>query len=67
MRPGWRDPWPWTAGVLLAGALFVFGMWAFTTMAVRDHRGRQRCERLGGQTWDSGRHCVVGGEVVSTR
>lgn len=34
----------------------------------RDHQAVQRCEALGGETWDSGEHCVLGNpEVVSTR
>lgn len=48
---------------------FVIVMLAlFTLVGVKDHRSVQRCESMGGQTWDSGMHCVLGNpEVVSTR
>jgi hypothetical protein len=31
---------------------------------VRDMKAVHRCERLGGQTWDAGVHCVLPGATV---
>ena len=33
----------------------------------RDAEATERCLQIGGQTWDEGHHCVIGGKVVSTR
>lgn len=46
---------------------FVFFMGAMVFMGIRDHKAEVRCHNLGGQTWDSGTHCTIGGRVVNTR
>jgi hypothetical protein len=49
-------------GALAAAvALFAAAMGFFTW---RDHRAVDRCEALGGVTWDSGQHCVIHPERV---
>lgn len=71
--PAVTDYWPedshrverMTVVLLVLVALLFVG--AMGLMALRDHRAEERCERLGGQTWDSGQHCTLGGRVVSTR
>lgn len=40
-------------GAVLTIAAVVFFGW-------RDSRAVDRCEAMGGQTWDSGQHCVIG-------
>jgi hypothetical protein len=48
-------------GSLLFAAAVAFFAW-------RDHRAVERCADLGGVTWDSGEHCVLGDPaIVSTR
>jgi hypothetical protein len=54
---------PIVVGVLVSLAFFAF----LVFLAVRDTRASDRCEDIGGQTWDSGKHCVIGGKIVSTR
>jgi hypothetical protein len=60
----WRHLWS-VVGVVAFCVLFT-GFMVF--LAVRDTRAEDRCEAMGGQTWDSGKHCVLGDpRVVSTR
>jgi len=42
--------------LLFAGAIAFF-IW-------RDSRAVDRCEAMGGQTWDSGQHCAIGVDRV---
>lgn len=55
--------------LVIAGifALFVFFGGGMILMAVFDHTATNRCHKLGGQTYDSGTHCTIGGQTVSTR
>lgn len=69
--PWWFSGWGWAVSrvfvvgvIVMLVAVFVGGI---GLMAWRDHEGTIRCHHIGGQTYDSGSHCVVGGRTVSTR
>jgi hypothetical protein len=48
--------------IVLAVALLFISNIVF--LAWRDNRAVDRCEALGGQTWDSGQHCAIGVDRV---
>ena len=54
----------WTLGFLLVFALIAAGLAFFQ---VRDNAAIDRCHSIGGETYDQGLHCVIGGKTVSTR
>jgi hypothetical protein len=53
--------------LLLRALIIVVFIGGMGLMAVRDHHATARCHQLGGQTYDSGKHCIIGGRTVSTR
>ncbi|QAU06780.1 hypothetical protein HWC06_gp75 [Gordonia phage Duffington] len=48
--------------------VFFFGLFiAFLVfMIIRDQSAIDRCQQMGGQTWDQGQHCVIGNYIVTT-
>ena len=50
--------------LLIVLLLFVGGLVFFQ---VRDNAAIARCHTIGGETYDQGAHCVIGGKTVSTR
>lgn len=61
MRAKLRRLSPMVAVAVLVGLVFVASIVFF---AYRDGRAVDRCEALGGQTWDSGQHCAIGVDRV---
>ncbi|WNT45150.1 membrane protein [Gordonia phage OlgasClover] len=47
--------------------VFFFGLFiAFLVfMIMRDQSAIDRCQQMGGQTWDQGQHCVIGNYIVT--
>lgn len=64
MRLARVAPWAGVAFFAVLAAAFI----AFIVlMDRRDRAAEDRCHAIGGDTWDYGEHCVIGGAVVNTQ